>query len=73
MPDPGTHACPGCRAKRLPEKQVSDSVFACKTCWFELPPPIRRDISRTVSKSILSAPRRAAMDAARHHWETAQV
>jgi hypothetical protein len=35
------HSCPGCR-----QQYVSDSMGACRDCWFRLPTGVRQDIWR---------------------------
>lgn len=55
-----THMCPGWRC----EVQVPNSRFCCLDHWAALSVATRRAIARTARLSLLSAPRRAAIELA---------
>lgn len=59
-----THRCPkrGCSA------EVSNSVLACRTHWYELSAPVRAAVLATARYSILHPARRAALADAREEW-----
>jgi hypothetical protein len=46
------HACPGCGTP------VGRALLACRTCWFQLPKPIRDEVN--------AAYRQRGQDARRH-------
>lgn len=41
-----THVCPGCR-----RAQVARHRFACKQCWYDLPPEKRQVITDTYGRN----------------------
>lgn len=55
-----THMCPGWRC----QAQVPDAMFCCGPHWAALSAAARAGISRTARMSLLSAPRRAAIEVA---------
>lgn len=59
-----THHCPrhGC-----PEI-VDNRIFCCSADWFALSREARSGISKTATLSLLSASRRAAIEAAMAEW-----
>jgi hypothetical protein len=61
--DDGTHLCPGCRDRRVP-----DHLFCCTTCWGHLSPEVQREIYRTARTSVLRD-RSLAVQAARAEWD----
>lgn len=59
----GKHTCPGCRAKRIP-----DRLLTCAPCWYDLPTEIRGAVLQTAQLTLLAPRRKEALRRAFDHW-----